>query len=199
VTRRSVFSSVLVFHDRSNADILVSALFVTNTNSHFRAQVDLADTPALFCGPHRNSPKLVGDTSRRHSSIPRGNSTDKGIPLAAQENVNTLNLPENSYCCTPDRCYGSGLLVEDSGSTPDLSNSAAEVTTPMLGPRDDEYEKLPVPLFPFLGPRRRVRDSNQHSNSLDVIPNNKQIERVCTTDVKRSCHSLQVTSDKLDY
>lgn len=155
-------------------------------------QIDLTDTPVLFCGPHRNSPKLVGDTSRRHSSIPRGNSTDKGVPLAAQENTNVLCLPENPYSFnTQDRCCDNGFQGDDGCITPELSNSATDVTTPMLGVRNDRYEKLPTPLFPFLGPRRRVREA---SNSLDVIPNNKQIERINAT-TKRSCHSLQVRID----
>ncbi|KAG8250716.1 Receptor-type guanylate cyclase Gyc76C, partial [Homalodisca vitripennis] len=42
-----------------------------------RRVVDLDELPPLFCRPRR-SPKLMGD--RRHSSVPRGNSIDKGVP-----------------------------------------------------------------------------------------------------------------------
>lgn len=143
----------------------------------------------MFCGPYRNSPKLVGDTSRRHSSIPRGSSTDKGVPLAAQDNTNVLSLPEDPYS-VPDKRYGNELVADDA-----LSNGySPETTSPMLGHRDsDKYEvKSPTPFFQFLGPRRRVRETN----SLDVIPNNKHVERL-NANMKTSCQSLQVSGRRM--
>lgn len=142
-------------------------------------QVDLADIPALFCGPHRNSPKLVGDTSRRHSSIPRRNSTDKGAPLAAPESSSILAPPENTFTISENQ---NSTYADGSGNINE--KNAADATTPIFNDTNN-YNKSLISL-PFGGPlRRRFRETD----SFDAIPN-KQIERM-NSITKRSYHSLQ--------
>lgn len=146
--------------------------------SLIESQVDLAELPALFCGALRNSPKLVGDTSRRHSSIPRGNSIDKGAPLAAPESSSILAFPETTIASTQSTIPESRDCDDEDCDLTDPAET--EETTPM---------SYPVPYIQLLGPRKRFRGAN----SFDVIPN-KQIERV-NSAMKRSCHSLQVRID----
>lgn len=141
--------------------------------------MDIGELPALFCGQHRNSPKLVGDTSRRHSSIPRGSSTDKGAPLAAPESSSILAFPEANLTIPENQDFN--YSNEDREST----EPAGHITP--ISNTSDSASRAPAPVLQFLAPlRRRVREAN----SFDVIPN-KQIERV-NTIMKRSCHSLQV-------
>ncbi|XP_065215796.1 receptor-type guanylate cyclase Gyc76C-like isoform X2 [Planococcus citri] len=146
-----------------------------------KREVDLAELPALFCGALRNSPKLVGDTSRRHSSIPRGNSIDKGAPLAAPESSSILAYPEliAAQSTIPENHHDQDADQEDvDGDDYDTTErTETEDDTPPFA--------YPVPLIQLLGPRKRVRAAN----SFDYLPN-KRIERV-NSAVKRSCHSLQ--------
>lgn len=67
---------------KGKGEIVTYWLIGANENSVKRREVDLAELPPLFCRPRR-SPKLMGgggDTSRRQSSVPRGNSVDRGAP-----------------------------------------------------------------------------------------------------------------------
>lgn len=149
-----------------------------------RREVDLADTPALFCGPHRNSPRLVGDNSRRHSNIPRGNSTDRGIPVVS-ESSNALSLSE-SMCTGVDKDLNEDTDDGNSSQT----HPTEEQTTPILENRHPMPEIVPSKSFSG-SLKRRFRQTF----SCDVIPN-KQIDRVNSV-IKRSCSSLQ--ENKLFY
>lgn len=142
----------------------------------------MADTQALFCLPHRNSPRPFGDTSRRHSSIPRGNSIDKGAPLAAPESSSIVALAENGVTVSDNHISSS--FTEDYDLT---ETNTLEATTPVYNNANnfEELSALPKPL------RRRLRENDSFE-----APHNKHMDRV-NSITKRSCHSLQVRDPQI--
>lgn len=147
------------------------------TSDLFILQVDLADAQTLYCLPHRNSPRAFGDTSRRHSSIPRGNSIDKGAPLAAPESSSIVASAENGVTISDNHISSS--LTEDYDFT---EANTVEATTPVYNNMNN-FEELSAVTKPL---RRRIRENDSYE-----VPHNKHMDRV-NSITKRSCHSLQV-------
>ncbi|XP_054274284.1 receptor-type guanylate cyclase Gyc76C-like isoform X2 [Macrosteles quadrilineatus] len=71
-----------VVHMKGKGDVLTYWLTGVTEGAIRRREVNVDELPPLFCRPHR-SPKQMGEDrrlERRQSSVPRGNSEDRGVP-----------------------------------------------------------------------------------------------------------------------